>query len=74
MWEVTLLVAPDKVSVFKSRTIDGDYYKIIGQVKDEYLVTKGIYFYIGKNREAHNGKFLVAYSEFPDLCETIEKV
>ena len=62
-----------KVGVFKSRTIDGDYYQVIGQVKGEYLFTKGIYFYIGKNREAHNGKFLVAYSEFPDLCETIER-
>ena len=57
---------------FKEGQVCEDYYKIIGQVQNEFLVVNGIYFYIGKNRESQNSKFLVAHIELPYLCEKIE--
>lgn len=46
-------------------------YQIIGQAKDEFLVANNIYFYIGKNRETRDEKFLVAYCESPLLCQEL---
>ncbi len=59
---------------FREDKISEDYYKIIGQVQGEYLIANGVYFYIGKNRESQNSKFLVAYIELPYLCEKIETI
>lgn len=46
-------------------------YKIIGQAKEGFLVANNVYFYIGKNREARDGKFLSAYCETPFLCQNL---
>jgi len=67
------IMIDDKVGIFESETDHGhDCYQIIGQSQDEYLVSNGIYFYIGKNRGTTNGKFFIAYCERPYLCQAIK--
>ncbi len=60
-----------KVGIFEYDDMGSKIYQIIGQAQGEYLVANGTYFYIGKNREAQDGKFLVAYCEAPVICEEI---
>lgn len=62
-----------KVGVFEYDDMGTKVYQILGQAHGQYLVVNGIYFYIGKNREAQEGKFLVAYCKMPFLCQELSR-
>jgi hypothetical protein len=62
-----------KVGIFEYDDMGAKIYQIIGLAQGEYLVANSIYFYIGKNREAQDGKFLIAYCKTPILCDELPR-